>query len=406
MFGNPFGLSEATDTAIANQLKSLVSVFRRVSMAPATVVLIDQNSLDRLHDEGKGWLSTSDWPISYSDHARILKQILSEKEKPATIFYDVLFQKERERNPGLRVLGRLAEKASSAYPDLKIYFAGGGETVAVSRVVMEKLYPIQLLPVSWVGDAGVYPVQGSLSTDPERRIFLPAAKMYTDHCAKRSADCTWIRNDKMPDMVLDYGLARTSQCKADWNSLLVRSLKLAFGAETSESLATADCLPFNIVRLVSLFDSVTTTLRPPWVNPGDPYVVLVGVTLDAVNDYYATPVYDDIAGVFVHAYGFENLVRMQGDYIRSVDTSILSACIVVVITALAWSRKKSRKDDAGGSVKDFFIETLFTFLFFSVAYLLFYMFIRASFENWLSLMVLIPFIRNVVIKYEAKYADE
>ena len=49
-------------------------------------------------------------------------------------------------------------------------------------------------------------------------------------------------------------------------------------------------------------------------------VVLIGTNLTGVSDFYETPMYGLVPGVFVHAMAFDNLVNYQQDYYKDGDS--------------------------------------------------------------------------------------
>jgi len=56
-----------------------------------SVVIINEKAIDTLYQQKV--MKTNEWPISYRDHAKILKRIAN--KKPEVIFVDILFYRQR-----------------------------------------------------------------------------------------------------------------------------------------------------------------------------------------------------------------------------------------------------------------------------------------------------------------------
>jgi len=123
---DPLGLSTASDKAISDELARFGAYLAPVPPAPVTVVAIDHASIKGLHNDGKGWLTADDWPLTYVDHGRILRDLVLSSEKPAAVFYDIFFEKPRAISGDMARLGRLLTRLREQPGAASLILSGGG----------------------------------------------------------------------------------------------------------------------------------------------------------------------------------------------------------------------------------------------------------------------------------------
>jgi CHASE2 domain-containing sensor protein len=171
-------------------------------------------------------------------------------------------------------------------------------------------------------------------------------------------------------------------------------------------------MPFHQVRLAQLYGDNPVSLRPPHLAPGEPFVVLVGNVMPSLHDYHPTPLYGQVAGVYLHAGALANLERHGKNYIKETDLTYLNWLALIVAVSLCmcsvWLGASKAGDVAQqeslllkfwGKLKIWLLDVTVLLLL----YIAFYYFLRATPEGWLSLIALLPFLREVVIAGESEY---
>lgn len=129
LLSDPFGLSSAADKALSDQLGRFRAFVQPVAPAPVTVVAIDYPSIAGLNNDGNGWMEANDWPLTYADHGRILRDLALPKggeAAPAAVFYDIFFERPRATSGDLGQLGRILKRLDADTSAASIHLAGGG----------------------------------------------------------------------------------------------------------------------------------------------------------------------------------------------------------------------------------------------------------------------------------------
>jgi len=131
---DPFGLSSASDKALSDELSRIRAYLYPVPPAPITVVAIDYESIQGLHNDEQGWMQANDWPLAYADHGRILRDLMNPPatERPAAIFYDVFFERPRKLSGSMEPFGRLLHRSNLDPQMPSVYLAGGGSYMPMS----------------------------------------------------------------------------------------------------------------------------------------------------------------------------------------------------------------------------------------------------------------------------------
>lgn len=439
---NPFGLSAASDRALSEELSRIRAYLFPVAPAPITVVEIDYESIKSLHGAAEGWMGANDWPLSYQDHARILRDLASPDgvAPPATLFYDIFFERPRNMSGDLGRLGRTLSSLTRSKEAVPIHVSGGGEPIPMEATAYRAMREPALAVVAWEAGSGVYPLHARLrpadaSTAVPERAPLAATALFLDLCRERGLSCDWALSDEAPSMALQWEVQDKPECSMStttdrWTRAVsgVKSIIWrALGLSSAVDHVSAACLPYHRIRLADFYED-RTRLKPP--HSDEPYAVLVGVAMESLHDYHDSPVYGRIAGVHVHAMALENLIRLDEGYIRDQDLRPLSIITWLVVLTAFWlqrhrqRRTKPRPRRMRSFLKKFEFRAvgprswvaLWLFrkarwiVFFSIVVLAMHyvLYVEADIapEGWLSLIALVPILREIVAGTENRFDME
>lgn len=445
---DPFGLSSASDKALSDELSRVRAYLYPVAPAPITVVSIDYESIRGLHNQGQGWMRANDWPLAYQDHARILRDLMNPKdtERPAAIFYDIFFERPRELSGSMTPLGRLIKRAKQNSQMPAVYLAGGGSYMPMAADAYKALDEPPLAVSAWEGYGNFYPLHAMLGEPgvPEAspgRAPLAATALYLALCERRGHNCNWAQEQDAAALALQWEVLDKPGCSTrdpiqGWQRVLSGIESIVgrmLGITDRLDIATPACLPFHQVRLADLYAEKPVSLKPPHLAAGEPYAVLVGVVMKSMNDYHQTPLYGQIQGVYLHAAALENLDRLGEGYIRDRDIRGLSIAVWLLLLSAFWvhriwrkkvvrapRRKAQQPADTGPRVAErpiqphaswmrtvrwalgrFALWVLFA-LAIVCLYVSFYVVGDIAPEGWLSLIALVPLLRQVVAGTENK----
>ncbi|MGB6008699.1 CHASE2 domain-containing protein [Castellaniella sp.] len=363
IWADPFGLSSASERALAEDISRSRAYVQPVPPAPITVVNIDYDSIRALHESGR--LEANDWPLTYRDHARILSRLVSRQnadDVPAAVFYDIFFERPRTASGDMRrlgsVLGRIAQgtdQSSRPYPP--VYLAGGGGKIPISDETYALLNQPKLVASVWDGLGDNYPLSRGLR-DADRETAVPqsapsaAWALYQELCRARGHGCGGIQAQ---DVLSTQWVLREDRECGNWTTRVPRYVLLTIfrylGFGGAPASASTDCLPVHQVRLSELFLPDGGRLRPPYLGSGEPFVVLAGVIMPSLNDYHATPLYERLAGVYIHAMALENLDRLGGDYLRTREIRHVSSLVWLLLTTLVCIWRQYFRQKAGRLIR-------------------------------------------------------
>tara|TARA_R100000541_G_scaffold301_34_gene1911 strand:+ start:23551 stop:25122 length:1572 start_codon:yes stop_codon:yes gene_type:complete len=421
---DPLGLSTASDKAISDELARLGAYLAPSPPAPITVVAIDHDSIEGLHNQGKGWLTADDWPLTYVDHGRILRDLVLSREKPAAVFYDIFFEKPRAISGDMTRLGRLLSRLQEQPEAAPLLLSGGGSFMPMSPEAYQALGRPPLAVTAWEGHGDFYPLHAPLSTGGDSagaaNAPMAATALYQALCARRGQNCDWLAQPDQPNLAVQWELVDKPGCGSSdaghaWARVardLFNMLGRAIGFGDALQPPPASCLPFHQVRLADLYADEPASLRPPHLKPGEPFVVLVGVVMPSMKDYLPSPLYGLIEGVYLHAAALENLQRHGASYIHEHDiTSISQALLMLLIAAAMHVRRYSNRTINRILESEILLVVAIRwlawwFLLCAVVvalYCAFYLVWRIAPEGWLTLIALAPLLREVVLTTESKY---
>lgn len=424
---DPLGLSTASDKAISDELARFGAYLAPVPPAPVTVVAIDHASIEGLHNQGKGWLTADDWPLTYVDHGRILRDLVLSNEKPAAVFYDIFFEKPRAISGDMARLGRLLSRLRNQSGAAPLFLSGGGSFMPMSPEAYLALEQPSLAVTAWEGYGNFYPLHAALRTGNDGGVAdnvpTAATALYQALCARRGEHCDWIAQPDRPNLAVQWELVDKPGCGSSdaehaWTRVardLFNMLGRAIGFGDALQPASASCLPFHQVRLADLYADKPASLRPPHLKPGEPFVVLVGVVMPSMMDYLPSPLYGLIDGVYLHAAAVENLQRHGADYIHERDiTKISLALLTLLIAATMHVRRYSNRTINRILESEMLLVVAARWLLWWLMlcavvvalYCAFYMVWRIAPDGWLTVIALAPLLREVVLTTESKYDQQ
>jgi len=433
---DPMGLASAADRALSNQLGRFRAFTLPISTAPITVVNIDYPSITGLHNSGDGWMGADDWPLTYADHGRILRDLAMPRNgesAPAAIFYDILFERPRVTSGNLDLLGRTLSRLQEHPNAARIYLAGGGSFLPMSKQSLAKLNNPSLAVSAWEGVGESYPLQAQLSNVAGSKMTSSAASiLYQELCRARHEDCRWIQSTDLPPLSPQWYITANSDCPAGkisiWHDVKTIIMRLAAFSASLE-YPPSSCMPVHQVRLSQLYGEQSVRLKPPHTRLGEPYVVLVGNVMPSLNDYVESPLYGQIAGVYLHANALINLINQGEQYIKERDVFWFSLfTLLVTIYVCMWFRGTfgqdgwfgrrrvwlvnaiSKVEDIGsGSIIIKAFKSILIAVFYAVTviagYMIFSMFNEHP-QGGLVLLAFIPFLKEVVLSGESRYVQD
>ncbi|MFQ1918173.1 CHASE2 domain-containing protein [Aeromonas veronii] len=433
---DPMGLSSAADRALSNQLGRFRAFMQPISTAPITVVNIDYPSITGLHNSGYGWMVADDWPLTYADHGRILRDLAMPRHgesAPAAIFYDILFERPRVTSGNLDSLGRTLSRLKENHNAARIYLAGGGSFLSMSKQSLVQLNNPSLAVSAWEGVGDNYPLQAQLGNVVDNEMTGSAASiLYQELCRARHEDCRWIQSADLPPLSPQWYITGNSDCPAGkisiWHDVRALIMRLA-AFSVSLKNPPSSCMPVHQVRLSQLYGDQPVSLRPPHIRLGEPYVVLVGNVMPSLNDYVESTLYGQIAGVYLHANALINLVNQGEQYIKERDVFWFSLfTLLVTIHLCMWFRgafghdgwfgrrriwlvneiSKVERIGHGSLIIKAFKSMLIVVLYavtVIAGYMVFSMFNEHP-QGWLVLLAFIPFLKEVVLSGESRYVQD
>ncbi|SEL65416.1 CHASE2 domain-containing protein [Halomonas daqiaonensis] len=407
--GDPFRLSSSSDNALSEAYHNFQVRLDGVSPPPLTVVTIDNEDIRLAHAED--FFASDDWPLDYVDHSALLPWLLGPEDQPATaIFYDIFFEKPRSSSGDLGTLGtRLSEIAD--YPDLPvIYLAGGGDYMPISPASRQALDGASLSPSAWSEQGDYYPLAAPLK-DGEEPISTPAARMYQLLCQASSDACPYLAPTS-PPISVRWGLRNGPACVPERiferSGLIVERVYTAVlqGLFDIKPPPPPDriCFPIRTLKLRHLRANGPEALVPPDVAPGEPYGVMLGVSIPSAGDFHPTPVFEPLPGVHFHAMAFENLWHQRDNYLRLHDFTKLSFGIWgMAVVGFMWQARRRHENENHTGLKT---AMLWWFAIAGAVVLLqlvFHHLLHIVPEGWMSLAAILPLLREVVLRNEAAY---
>lgn len=410
--GDPFRLSSNSDQVLSQAYHNFQVQLSGVPQPPLTVVTLNREDIQLAYADG--FFASDDWPLNYADHYRLLVRLLDPGDHlPTALFYDIFFEQPRSSSGDLNALGNQLDRLAQHDDLASVYLAGGGDYMPISQAAADALGDTQLTPTAWTGMNNYYPLAAPLVDDGVPKP-TPAMKMYQALCEAGDQACPELSVTQKP-ISIRWALSEGANCVPEgW---LDRGFQLAsrikhsilqglFGFEPPPP-ADSDCLPVRTLRLQQLREHGFSLLPPPGVAPGEPYGVMVGVEIPSAGDFHPTPIYQPMAGVFLHAMAFENLWRLRDQYLHYHDFKMLTLGIWGL--AVAGFMRQARYRHQRSFRPQLFIMMCWWAAIVGAVVLLQLVFnhwLHIVPEGWLSLVAILPLLREVVLRNEAAYQNQ
>jgi hypothetical protein len=420
---DPFGMSSAADI----QSEKLFSRFISGPNYPTgkdnpaqnkiTVILVDKYKYS--------------WPPSYKKQAAWLSEILL--HKPKAVFIDFVYDKKHEKDNGLLELTDTIKKSS-----IPIYIPFLAETDSVTCAddqprrdaqIRKKDTPIEEIReailkngsrynienqtfIGWSGCGNRYPLYLGNNT----RYPTPALTMFKQYC----------RDYK------DSYIHAARVCKHDLDTIedyFQKPMAVVWGTQTSKNnqdlfqdfglpcksptfLDHLLQLPGDIFKgvpdrgirsnctytdtvLFSMFNSSTEKVDDPF----DPYLkdryVFVGVDVPLSNDFIINPINGKVAGVYLLAMAFDNLINYGIDYDHDLDkipkagltiTILFLSILILEITNLAFKKLENGRAKMFYYLRWISIKVIMPFIFIGL-WGFFFMNRHISPADWIGILL-------------------
>lgn len=361
LFLNPFNLSEVTEKISALTFNKILSPFYSTAQRDKIVVV----TIDERGPNGELLLPLDEncadagrcsrvWPITFSEHAALLRSIVGPDPKgaPKAIFVDILFNNAHNKDDTFAELYPFAVRGgacrgcppvlfateSPAYGAPSLFETGLGDLPASPDAVADITwrgddYPMFVQPDGAgtrprvtaavalyrmvaedrnFGAAGDSPMAVQWGYQPRRgATYFPANGFGPLRCPR--ADNLAARARVIVDVVIAGVLSsRDAAAKKRWSQMQ----PCAFHAH----IDAADLLPANAESEFRFRD----TLRGA--------IVLIGSNIPGIPDVVESPVHGALPGVFYHAMALDNLMTFKADYYR-----VASEVSVPFLGSIAWT---------------------------------------------------------------------
>lgn len=410
LVADPFRLSSSSDDALSRAYHNLQVRLNGVSPPPLTVVMIDNDSIAAAH--AAGFFASNDWPLDYTDHRKLLTWVLdTSNHPPAAVFYDIFFQKPRSSSGDLAILGDMLAVLAEE-PDVPpLYLAGGGAHMPISLAAHQALERAWLTPTAWSGVGSFYPLAASLHKEHTHPTTTPAILMYQAMCQAGADGCPPL-SPSHPAVSVRWGLRTDDNCvpydivDRAWHigERLVLGILQGFFSVAPPAPPEPACLPIHSITLDQLRTGGSAALVPPGVAANEPYGVMIGVAMPSAGDFIPSPVYEPLPGVFLHAMAFENLWRLRDSYLRFHDFTLLSlgSWGLAVVGLMLQAASRHRRGIRAGlpTAMRWWVRIAIVVVLLQVV---FHHTLHIVPEGWLSLVAIMPLLREVVLRNEADF---
>lgn len=352
---NPFDINGQSDLATGKALDQILAEqYPQSAQDKSLVVLINEQSIQHLFEAGD--IVSNEWPITYGDHAVLLKTIAA--LQPQAIFLDIYFRNERISDGSFERLTRALKTIRDS--GVPVYLASARALEGLSKTQHNLEEVAHLTEVAWQLPAHLYPLRvesqdGAYST-AALDLYINYCETHPDKCIDRGIqqngepiaiqwggdvaidpvlgqihpECTDIEigpSGFLKRLVWDgllFGITGpdgwlSSAIKS--NSWLSRSLGTElwpFRSLNSESVLGRYCPFHQNIHIEGLIEATRRgdeSLADAEALVKD-RVVLVGMDLTALQDNIVSPVHGELPAVFAHAMALDNLISKGKNYRR------------------------------------------------------------------------------------------
>lgn len=281
-----FGLEEETRKMSQDITTRVMAPFYPPEPSDVLVILFDNTYLQ----------TGGTWPASFNDHTLLVNRLAS--LEPQSILYDIIFAK-RNGNHDASALAATIERTQDRgipfYYPKDVNEVALGEIGAVSRQVMTQ----------WDNEGVFYP-------PAHAGMATPAFKIYTDSLRPNDAPESRERDlSQWSDMFVYWG-AREAHEERSLTAKLWDALANLFPAFYTPQ-------PRPYIRSVTYSEFFSTNDRDKLHELVSGKHVIVGTSIDGVEDYVVNAVDGQTPGVFLHATALDNLVKFGSEYFRDGD---------------------------------------------------------------------------------------
>ncbi|WP_410474770.1 CHASE2 domain-containing protein [Guyparkeria sp. TX1] len=245
------------------------------------------------------------WPASFTSHAHLVNRLSS--LNPESVFYDIIFGKRsgnHDVTPLVSAINRLEQKQIPFYYPKDVNDVAINEIGDVSRQVITQ----------WDNHGVFYP-------PTHQGMSTPAFEIYRQNVDNQVDLSQW------PNMFVYWGAREARNLSGFWEKTS-KSWDIFFSQETQ---------PRPYIPSVTYQEFFSTNDREELRQLVSGKHVLVGTSIDGIEDYVTNAVDGQAPGVFLHAMALDNLLKFGTDYFRDGDKigpSSISGPLLVELGAI------------------------------------------------------------------------
>lgn len=336
---NPFNLSRATEKVSVDVFNQIIAPFYHSLIRDRIVVVTISDKDGRLPlDErpcGAPPCPSSDWPISFDEHAELIRAIIGDDEeaRPKAIFVDVLFNNRHSNKDDLTGLATLAS-GDCADCTTPVIFATQAEklsdpdrpklpAVEGAPSLLAADHPDAVAQVTWLGDD--YPLMvsadGSMKPTPATMLYRLAV-----------GDPDFAKESVASPMVVMWGydppqgVASTVDVNCPASDDLLARIRAGLFAVLNGILKNArEASVQSMIMQPCAFhlEIPAEELLPANFKSEFKYrdilrdsYVFIGADIAGAPDIVRSPVHGELPGVYLHAMAFDNLMTYGANYFR------------------------------------------------------------------------------------------
>lgn len=238
------------------------------------------------------------WPAAFSSHAFLINRLAS--FNPKSVFYDIIFGKrdgDYDTTGFVNAIKRLERKGIPFYYPQDVNDVALGDIGAVSNLVRTQ----------WDNHGVFYPPTYKGMQTPAFRIYHDGLRGQTDQSDDQALS-------QWPDMFVYWGSRKARELDGYW-----KKFRNGVG-----NIFERDSQPRPYIRSVSYNEFFSTNDRDELRELVSGKHVIVGTSIDGIQDYVSNPVDGQAPGAFLHAMALDNLLTFGKDYFRDGDKMGLS----------------------------------------------------------------------------------
>jgi CHASE2 domain-containing sensor protein len=324
IFSDPYGLGEVSDQASENTIYRLIANWYNTDPGSENivVVLFNDRSIDNLYG---GFNQANDWPLSYQDQVYLLNTLMA--QKPAAVFYDVMWMKQRAMDPSFtRAMQSL--RLNQQATQVPLLLAAGTTQNLKESPVLGSISDFSTGVINAWEDAGLgYPLVSD--EQPSAAMALYQYYCQSHGCAAKLGEFADPMSVRWSNYTAVTPLHRQQQCVPAPQSFFAASQALiwdvirgAIKQDWMDDDPAPKCMPHTLLfadEVVAMARSDDASLRDQLTQQLQHKLVLIGGQIEGVYDYAYSPVHGAVPGVFMHAMALDNLLTTGTDYLRDSE---------------------------------------------------------------------------------------